>query len=187
MNLLRPGRRVPHEPEPRRHSVGRHPLLWPTVCLGRPLSKAESHLEPRPTGEPPACRRSDCSHVISLSAALLRVCVCVCFHYHVSGRLYVFAEYYRQYARSLRAHVLLQCSSQSRIVCAVHDASVNRVSKLISLPPPASFPPPPLPIPRSCPQPGFDEINPEWKTSLERRKKIKGTLARRAKESRLCC
>lgn len=25
-------------------------------------------------------------------------------------------------------------------------------------------------------QPGFDEINPEWRNSLEKRKKIKGTL-----------
>lgn len=105
LNLPRPGRCVPHEPEPRRHSVGRHPLLWPTVCLGCPLSKAESHLGPRPTGEPPDCRRSDCSHVMPLSVALL----CVCFHYHVSRRLYVFAEYNRQYAGRICAHVLLQC------------------------------------------------------------------------------
>ncbi|KAF3849779.1 hypothetical protein F7725_019498 [Dissostichus mawsoni] len=61
----------------------------------------------------------------------------------------------------------------------VRASRVNRVRRFISPPPPPPYPSSfPLflfgpTILRSCPQPGFDEINPEWKTSLERRKKIK--------------
>lgn len=77
--------------------------------------------------------------------------------------------------------VLHQCQQSSDCVCGI-----NRVSRLISslLFLLLLFDPPIL---HSSLQPGFEEINPEWKTSLERRKKIKGSLAWRAKESRLCC
>lgn len=50
-----PGRRLPHEPEPRRHPAGRHPLLRPPVSVGRPVSQAEGRVEPGPTGTPPSC------------------------------------------------------------------------------------------------------------------------------------
>lgn len=109
-------------------------------------------------------------------------CMCVCaFNLHVSGRSYAFAEYNRQH---LCACSLLVWAPRAEL--CVHDASVNRVSRLISAPlPPHFFFSLSPSVLRSCPQPGFDEINPEWKTSLERRKKIKGALAWRAKEPTL--
>lgn len=67
--------------------------------------------------------------------------------------------------------------------------AINRVNRLISTPSSSPPSPPssslPLLVPpssRSCLQPGFEEINPEWKTSLERRKKIKGSRGREAPE-----
>lgn len=45
-----PGWSFPHESEPRRLPAGCHPLLRPTVALGRPVSQAEGDVEPGPTG-----------------------------------------------------------------------------------------------------------------------------------------
>lgn len=82
----------------------------------------------------------------------------------------------------------LSCQSLCVCVCYyVSTVSVNRVSRLIPTPFSLSRSSPPLffgsSILRSAFQPGFEEINPEWKTSLERRKKIKGSLAWRVTES----
>lgn len=114
------------------------------------------------------------------------VCVCVCVR-----------NVYFPNVSTISRRCLHACSALSLCVCVcvrmcmrACTGSVNRVSRLISTPPLSIFfffslsslslrslhPPPGSSPP---PQPGFEEINPEWKTSLERRKKIKGIAARR--------
>lgn len=119
--------------------------------------------------------------------ARVRVCVCVCVFLLDSSRGGVGGNLYLQNVLTILNGVCMYvplrhsrwlAELQRVFVCVcVHAGSVNRVSRLISTLPPLFFfffPSSGGPFP---PQPGFEEINPEWKTSLERRKKIKGSAA----------
>lgn len=71
-----PGRCVPHEPESWWHTIGCHPLFWVSVCLGCPLSEAENHLEPMPTGK--ALAFGDLVCAVRVYFTCLRTLICIC-------------------------------------------------------------------------------------------------------------
>lgn len=136
---------------------------------------------------------------VCAAGASVRVCVCVFLldssRGGVGGNLYlqnVLTILYGVCVYVPLRHSRWLADLQRVCVCLcvrVHAGSVNRVNRLISTLPPLFFffffsPLPFLFGPFICRssspprlQPGFEEINPEWKTSLERRKKIKGSAA----------